>query len=68
MIITFTDNSTKNIAPHMIFGTICVIFGVAIYYFLPLSLLQANYGMILGIFFMILIGLMLGLTLFATNL
>ena len=52
----------------MIFGTICVIFGVAIYYFLPLSLLQANYGMILGIFFMILIGLMLGLTLFATNL
>lgn len=68
MMITFTDNSTKDIVPHMLFGTITVVFGISIYYFLPLSLLQANYGMILGIFFMILLGLMLGLTLFVTNL
>ena len=67
-MITFTDNSKKNIVPHTIFGTICVLFGVSIYYFLPLSLLKQDYGMILGIFFLILIGMLFGLTVFATNL
>ena len=40
VLITFTDNAKKNIVPHVVFGTICVLFGVSIYYFLPLSLLK----------------------------
>ena len=68
MIITFTDNSTKNIVPYLLFGGISVLFGIMVYYFLPLSMLKMNYGMILYIFFMLLLSMMLGLTLFVTNL
>ena len=39
VLITFTNNSTKNIVPYILFGTITVLFGISIYYFLPLSLL-----------------------------
>ena len=45
-----------------------VLFGISIYYFLPLGLLSQNLGMILAIFFAILIGMLLGLTLLVTNL
>ena len=68
VVITFTENSTKNIVPYVIFGTITVLFGISIYYFLPLSLLTQNIGMILAIFITILLGMMFGLTLFVTNL
>jgi len=47
---------------------VSVLFGIAIYYFLPLGLLSMNYGMILAIFFSILLGMMGGLTLLVTNL
>ena len=68
VLITFTNNASKNVIPYLIVGTISVVFGIAIYYFLPLSLLLQNYGMILAIFFMILLGMLLGLSMFATNL
>jgi hypothetical protein len=42
-------------------------YGFAIYYFLPLSLLSLNFGMILTIFFLILLGMLLGLVLLALN-
>mmetsp|Transcript_2381 Transcript_2381/g.3285 ORF Transcript_2381/g.3285 Transcript_2381/m.3285 type:complete len:137 (+) Transcript_2381:1717-2127(+) len=67
-MITFLDNTSKNLVPYVIFGSISVAFGVAVYYFLPLGLLSMNYGMILAIFFAILLGMMAGLTLLATNL
>ena len=54
--------------PYILFGTIAVSFGIAVYYFLPLGLLSMNIGMILAIFFSILLGMMAGLTLLATNL
>lgn len=54
--------------PYILFGSISVAFGASIYYFLPLGLLSLNIGMILAIFFAILLGMMTGLTLFATNL
>ena len=38
------------------------------YYFLPLSLLSNDLGMILRLFFFLLIGLLLGLCLMAVNL
>jgi len=40
IVISFTDNESKNLLPYVLFGTISVLFGVSIYYFLPLGLLQ----------------------------
>ena len=54
--------------PYVLFGLVTVIFGISVYYFLPLGLLSMNLGMILSIFFAILLGMMAGLTLLATNL
>ena len=67
ILITFTDNESKNLLPYLIFGSISVAFGTAIYYFLPLGLVSVNFQMILYVFFSLLIGMLLGLTLFATN-
>ena len=68
LVISFVNNERKNVIPHVIFGTLAVLFGTSIYFFLPLSLLKQNIGMILSIFFMILFGMILGLTLLAANL
>ena len=62
------DNKTKNLVPFVLFGTVSCLFGVSVYYFLPLSLLSFNLGMILAIFFAILLAMMTGLTLLAMNL
>ena len=68
VLITFSDSSTANLVPYVLFGTICVAFGVSVYFFLPLGLLSMNLGMILAIFFAILLGMMAGLTVLASNL
>ena len=54
--------------PYVIFGLLCVTFGVTIYIILPQALLAENAGLILQVFFFILIGLILGLTLLTANL
>ena len=54
--------------PYLLFGGLSVAFGTGIYYFLPLGLVSINFQMILYVFFSLLIGMLLGLTLFATNL
>ena len=59
---------TKDIVPFILFGSIAVLFGVTIYYGLPLAMLELNFGLILTIFFMILMSLLLGLVLFTVNL
>jgi len=56
------------VLPYLVFGSICVIFGMTVYYFLPLSLLTQNAQLLLQIFFFILLGLIVGLTLLAVNL
>ena len=56
-----------NIIPYLIFGTITFLYGFAIYYLLPYSLLTLKIGLILQVFFFILIGLLLGLVLLAIN-
>jgi hypothetical protein len=57
-----------DIAPLITYGTLVVLYGVSIYYLMPLSLLSGNYGLILIIFFSILMGMVLGLTMLAYNL
>ncbi len=49
------------------FALIATLFGVSIYYFLPLSLLSFNLGLLISIFFWILIGLLVGFILLALN-
>ena len=54
--------------PYILFGSLVVTYGLAIYLLLPLSLLKGNYTLVLEIFFLILMGLLIGVTLFVTNL
>ena len=58
----------KNVIPYILFGSLAVIFGISIYYGLPLSMLKLNFGLILTIFFIILMSLLFGLVLFSVNL
>jgi hypothetical protein len=57
-----------NIVPFLIFGIITFLYGFSLYYLLPYSLLSMKLGLILEVFFFILLGLLLGLTLLAINL
>ena len=54
--------------PFVLFGGICVFGGTSIYYFLPKGFLLDDYTLLLNMFFLILSGLILGLTLLANNL
>jgi hypothetical protein len=44
------------------------LIGITIYYLLPLSVLTFNLGLLFGIFFLILIGMIFGLALISLNL
>jgi len=68
VLVTLTDNESKIVVPYILFGSVCVTFGMAVYYFLPLGLMNQNIGVILWVFFAIFIGMMSGLTLLVTNL
>ena len=56
-----------NVVPYIMFGFISVGFGLSVYILLPLSLLKLSYTMILDVFFTILLGMLLGITILATN-
>ena len=51
----------------VIFGLITFIYGASIYYFLPLSLISDNFGMIGGVFLWIIFGILLGFVLLSRN-
>ena len=68
VLITFIDNRTKDLVPYLLFGSVAVTFGISIYYGLPMAMLKLNFGLLLTIFFAILMGLLLGLVLIAINL
>jgi len=57
-----------NIAPYLLYGSVAVFLGILIYYGLPLALLQLNFGLILTIFFILLLGMLLGLVIISINL
>lgn len=61
------ESSFQAKLPLILFGSIASISGVAIYFFLPLSVLTLNLALLFEIFFLILIGIILGLTLIAFN-
>ncbi len=65
--VSIVNNQDKNISSYLIFGTVAVLFGVSIYFVLPLGLITQSLGLILIIFLIILLGMITGLTLFASN-
>ena len=66
-IIIIEDKNVK-VLPFIVFGLLCVTFGVTIYVILPTALLAENASLILQIFFFILASLIFGLTLLTANL
>ena len=68
IIYTIENGKDVLVLPYLLFGGICVVFGMTVYYFLPYSLLTSNATLLLQIFFFILLGMILGLTLLALNL
>jgi hypothetical protein len=68
-IVDISDQySFSKKVPYLLFGGVGTMFGISIFFFLPLSVLSFNLGMMLEIFFLILIGMIFGLTLIAFNL
>lgn len=67
VIISIVKSENQHTAIILVLGTVSVVYGIAIYIYLPQSMLQLNLGLMLLIFFMILIGLLLGLVLIALN-
>ncbi|CAI2362787.1 unnamed protein product [Moneuplotes crassus] len=68
VIVKIIDPSNKNLGIVLIFGVISTIYGITIYVLLPQCLMALDFGTILAIFFLILIGLLLGLILITMNL
>lgn len=68
MYVEILDQDKQNMTSYIIFGFISVIYGLSIYYFLPLAMLSFNFALILEIFFFILVGMLFGLSLLAFNL
>lgn len=62
------DPSKQSMSSYIVFGVISVIYGMSIYYFLPLAMLSFNFALVLKIFFFILVGMLLGLSLLSFNL
>jgi hypothetical protein len=63
-----TSDKASDLVPLIAFGLMAVSYGVTIYYCLPLSLLSFNASMLLTIFFIILNGMIVGLSILAYNL
>ena len=65
--VIITDKNVR-VVPYITFGLIFVAIGSIIYVVLPKALLAENASLILQIFFAILVGMILGLTLLTANL
>jgi hypothetical protein len=67
-MIEVLDPSKSQNEGYIVFGLLSVVYGLSIYYFLPLAFLSFNFGLILYILFAILVGMILGLSMLAFNL
>jgi hypothetical protein len=67
-IVTIDKAGRTNVVPYLVFGGISVMAGISIFYLLPLAVLNFDIGLVLNIFFAILLGMIFGLTLIAFNL
>jgi hypothetical protein len=67
-MIEVLDPSKSQNEGYIVFGLLSVVYGLSIYYFLPLAFLSFDFGLILYILFAILVGMILGLSMLAFNL
>jgi hypothetical protein len=67
-MLTPTTEDRKLSWSVLITGALFTIFGVGVYYLMPLSLLTFNLSLLLNMFVFLLIGMLLGLTLLSMNL
>lgn len=66
--IEILDPKNNDMSSYIVFGLLATLYGMSIYYLLPLSLLSFNFSLVLKIFILILVGMLLGLTMLAFNL
>ena len=67
MIYQIIQGSKSGKVIGILFGVVAVIFGIGIYYFLPLSILSMNLALLFNLFFGILVGMLVGFILIAIN-
>ena len=68
ILIRFVQGDWESMLTYVLFGAISVLFGISIYYYLPMALYREDYQMMFSIFFIILLGMLTGLTILAMNL
>ena len=68
MSVKLFDREKSMIVPMALIGSIATIGCSTIYYWLPKAFLTLDYSLLLNMFFLILTGLILGLTLLTNNL
>ena len=68
LLVTFTDNRNPSMTPYVLFGSLALLYGATVYYFLPKAMLEMKLNLMLQIFFLILLGMLFGLTVLASNL
>ena len=61
-------NEAESHAASILYGGMMVVFGICVFYLLPYSLLHLSIGLLLGLFFAVLFGMIGGLVLLAFNL
>lgn len=66
MVEVLDPSKSKN-ESFITFGLLSVVYGLSIYYFLPMAFLSFDFGLILMILFAILVGMILGLSMLAFN-
>ena len=67
VFVNLLNSKKANTSPMVIVGAVITLYGVTIYYLLPLALLSMNLTLLSQIIIFILIGLLAALTLFAFN-
>lgn len=66
-VAQISEGGRPDPVPYIAFGTLSVVYGITVFVFLPIALLSFNLGLMLSIFFFILLGMIYGLSLLATN-
>ena len=67
MKIEIISVEKKELKTLIVLGLMTFFYGIAIYYFLPLSLISLNFGMLGAIFLWILFGILLGFVILSIN-
>ena len=65
--VNIIHSNKKDVFSLVLFGSISVAYGLAIYYLLPLSLVSFNFSLAMSVFLFILFGMIMALTILALN-